>query len=68
MKAFGILSIIMFGVGWFAFGWLNYIGFALGIIGMLFSKQDKGALVLGIIGTVLCTIGGIIMAIYYTAM
>lgn len=70
MIAFGIIAIVLFAIGWFVFGWLNYIGIVLGTLGIIFGgvKKKKATLILGIIGTSLCTVGGVIMLIWYATM
>ena len=66
--AFGIIGIVLFAVGWIVFGWLNYIGLVLGIIGIAYGAHGKkAARVLGIIATVLCSIGSVYITVYYIA-
>ena len=66
---FGIIGIILFAIGWIVFGWLNYIGLVLGIIGIAWGSVPgrKASKALGIIATILCGIGSVYITIFYIA-
>lgn len=61
MIALGIMSLVLFVIGFFVMGWLEYIAFALGLCGLIggIAKKSTASWILGLVGMICSLIGSV---------